>query len=271
MSKRKKQRLFYDKREYWNERYRKQGATALRDKTSFCQMEWYIDWRDASELQSFLNAHGILINKCQILLVIGCGDSRVGAELRKDHFLAVEEVDFSKVCLENLKREDRRSSGIVANVTNLAFRSSSVDIVFDKGTLDAVSVEEDKDRKMIQEVYRVLRPGGCYIVVTMFPPSMKRDYFESMFYRVEHGAVPYSYKSLLTRSLKQLEKSQKPGQKSKVRTLLAMWKAEKLLKRAKDIQLGSSSSSDKRLLDEEIEKMPSESSVCHVFLCCKGE
>jgi len=265
------QNLFYDKREYWNERYRKQGANALKDKISFCQMEWYIDWADSTWLQSLLKANGLLTNKNQIILIVGCGDSKVGAALREDKFLAVEEVDFSQVCLENLKKEDRSSSGIAADVTRIAFRSNIVDLVFDKGTLDAVSVEEDKQREMIQEVYRVLRPGGCYIVVTMFPPSIMRGLFESEFLRVEHGVVPYSYQSLFIRCLKQLRNCRPPGEESKVLRFLAMWKAQQLLEKAKDIHLSWNKSSDTRLVDEEMEKMPSESIVCHVFMCFKEE
>merc|ERR1719198_95963 len=59
---------------------------------------------------------------------------------------------------------------LVDDAMNMQFvDSSSVDIVMDKGTLDAILIMETpflNAAKMLREVQRVLKPGGTYLLAT---------------------------------------------------------------------------------------------------------
>jgi len=52
--------------------------------------------------------------------------------------------DISTVVLEPLDKKDRE---IIVDAYNLPFTNSSFDVIFDKGTLDALSCDKSRDLK----------------------------------------------------------------------------------------------------------------------------
>jgi ubiquinone/menaquinone biosynthesis C-methylase UbiE len=56
----------------------------------------------------------------------------------------------------------------------------SFDCVIDKGTFDCIACAEDGPQKKIEQmldnVYRILSPGGCYICVSRGPPETRLVY-----------------------------------------------------------------------------------------------
>ena len=59
------------------------------------------------------------------------------------------------------------------DVRRLAFRDESLDAVLDKATFDAVLCAQDRlwAAQLVQEVYRVLRPGGTYLMISLNSPD----------------------------------------------------------------------------------------------------
>jgi len=56
----------------------------------------------------------------------------------------------------------------------------SFDCVIDKGTFDCIACAEDGPQKkieqMLENVYRILSPGGCYICVSRGSPETRLLY-----------------------------------------------------------------------------------------------
>jgi len=93
-------------------------------------------------------------------------------------------------------------SVVVGDVRSLTFPSSSFDCVLDKGTLDAILCGADSGKhasSMLSECQRVLRPGGCLLVITYGQPSSRLSYLEQRAYDWEVsydtlGGTRYMYK-----------------------------------------------------------------------------
>jgi ubiquinone/menaquinone biosynthesis C-methylase UbiE len=72
----------------------------------------------------------------------------------------------------------------VMDVRALQYPSNCFSLVFDKGTLDCVSLESSGDsapgessRAMLREIWRVLRPGGVCVCFSLYPPSARGLFF----------------------------------------------------------------------------------------------
>ena len=79
------------------------------------------------------------------LLVVGCGNSELSAQLYDDGFTNVVNIDFSKVCIAAQLRLHLRArpamKWLVMDATAMKFEDGSFDTVVDKGALDALMGE----------------------------------------------------------------------------------------------------------------------------------
>lgn len=95
-------------------------------------------------------------------------------------------------------------SVVVMDVRSLTYPSSSFDCVIDKGTLDAILCGENSSKhanSMLAECQRVLRPGGCLLVITYGQPSSRLTYLEQKSYQWDVtyetlGGTRYMYKCI---------------------------------------------------------------------------
>lgn len=92
---------------------------------------------------------------------------------------------------------------LLGDVTDLQYESSSIDVVLDKGMLDAVlshgEVETGENqvvKKVNSEVYRVLKDGGYYIIISGMDSFLTLPYFVGD----ENVSWDYSHKSFQSRS-----------------------------------------------------------------------
>ena len=61
--------------------------------------------------------------------------------------------------------------------------TGSFNIALDKGTLDSVLCGDDSGanaQKMLNEIHRILAPGGRYICITYGDPEHRKKYFENL-------------------------------------------------------------------------------------------
>ena len=66
----------------------------------------------------------------------------------------------------------------VMDVTDMKYCDGTFDLVIDKGTMDALSCPGGSSiRKMINECLRILKPGGFYVVISIYDD--REDYFRS--------------------------------------------------------------------------------------------
>ncbi|KAG6511367.1 EEF1A lysine methyltransferase 4-like [Zingiber officinale] len=162
---------------YWDER--------------FAAEEHYEWFKDYSHFQHLLRP---FLNPSHSVLEIGCGNSRLCEELRKDGVADMTCVDISPVAVERMRSRfrDKGLEGIKvvqADMLDLPFGSESFDIVIEKGTMDVLFVNSgdpwnphpetiNKVMKMLEDVHSVLKSEGIFISISFGQPHFRRPLFE---------------------------------------------------------------------------------------------
>ncbi|KAF5962280.1 endothelin-converting enzyme 2 [Fusarium bulbicola] len=168
--------------EYWDGRY----ATSNNNDSAH---EWY---RSFSQVLQFLQKNlfeqaGRTAHDNPTILHLGSGDSVVPAELVERGYLRQLCVDFSPVVVDMMTERHKEIAGIewsrvdVRDMPSIA--SGSIDVAFDKGTLDAMihgspwnppdEVRENTSR-YLKEVHRVLKADGVFLNVTFRQPHFMK-------------------------------------------------------------------------------------------------
>jgi SAM-dependent methyltransferase len=154
---------------YWNNRYANADGH-----------EWF---KTFAALEPFLKRHLLTKPNDSRILHLGSGDSTIPVDLAKLGYHNQLCVDFSQVVVDMMNTPNARDLGIEwqqADVRNLnILHDSSIDIAFDKGTLDAMiygspwdppdDVKENT-RKYMDEVVRVLKDDGVFLYITFRQP-----------------------------------------------------------------------------------------------------
>jgi len=227
----------YASASYWNQRYRTRQQPE----------EWYEGYK---QLKEVLERY---IQRNHLILDLGCGDSFVQDKMREEGY-EILACDISSVVLERLADKGREM--IAVDAYNLPFTNSSFDVIFDKATLDALSCDPSRDlQNLFEEIYRVLRPNGKYIVITPWNGPKRLPQLSSVSWRIHHEVIPMSLQTLATQRFNQLTDHPKFGRDKD--TLMAMsyrQAAEQL---------------EKLNLEEEKQKPPGQSCVMHCYVCVK--
>ncbi|KAL4635962.1 endothelin-converting enzyme 2-like [Arapaima gigas] len=157
--------------EYWDERYEKEES-----------FEWF---GDLSKFQHLLERH---VHKEDNILVLGCGNSSLSFNMYQRGFCSITNIDYSGVCIETMAKRHadcQEMQWLKMDARHLAFSESTFDVVLEKGTLDAMTVEE-KDpwnvsaetagliHQVLKEISRVLKPGGRFISITFAQPHFRK-------------------------------------------------------------------------------------------------
>ena len=156
------------------------GSVEFWDATAIHESQYGDEW-----IANFGDLVPLLRRCCDAsttVLHAGCGISSLSQSMYDDpqvrchHQLA---MDFSEQCI----RRQRALCGhhrpglatVVMDCTRLGLRDRTVDVVLDKSTVDAMLCSEDGEeavRLMVQEVRRVLRPRGLWLVVSLSAPEV---------------------------------------------------------------------------------------------------
>lgn len=117
--------------------------------------------------------------------MLGCGNSRITEEMYEDGYNTIKNVDISKVVIDQMTTKHKALETVtweVMNVTQLKYEDQIFDAVFDKGTLDSLLCGENSTAtvtKALKEVYRVLKPGGVYFMISYGKPENRLAYLEN--------------------------------------------------------------------------------------------
>lgn len=150
-------------KEYWDNRYK-------IDKKPY---DWYFEW---SRISPLLKKY---IKDKSDVLVIGCGNSTMSYDLISDGFKNVISIDISAVVIKQMQqtyKKQRKLKWQVMDASALDFFDNSFDIVFDKGTIDAIICHPNGAEKVSQtlkEVFRVLKTNGKFVVITFESPAKR--------------------------------------------------------------------------------------------------
>lgn len=156
----------YGQLSYWNERYTKEEET----------FEWYQEYKNiAGKLKDEFP------NKDCAVLNLGAGKSKLSTDMIKDGWTNMTSVDFSEVAV-NWGKGANGGEWRVLDVRDMtkgegALADGSFDYAIDKGTLDSLLCGSNSTQNVyqyLQEVKRVLKPGGKFIIISYGAPA-KRD------------------------------------------------------------------------------------------------
>ena len=173
----------YSKKSFWDMRYETERSSGL--------YEWYLSWEEWQQsLLGQLSHH----MRGDALLVAGCGNSSTCEDLACAGFENVAGFDYSSVVVDTMtmrsteKGLSERVRYFTADARNLHdVKDNSIATVLDKGTLDAIASGSSSSGKgegedsqtgavdamaYILEVWRVLKPGGRFVVLTTMPTDI---------------------------------------------------------------------------------------------------
>ena len=131
------------------------------------------------------------------ILIVGCGNSRIGEELYLEGYHNITNIDFSSTVIRQMieKYSDLDEMDFnEMNVCNIDFPPGCFDMVLDKCTLDCILCGENSFQKaslMMQSVYRVLKPGGVYFLISYGMPEARIGYLKNKFlnWSIEHAKI----------------------------------------------------------------------------------
>ncbi|CAN0208736.1 unnamed protein product, partial [Phaeothamnion confervicola] len=164
----------YGKASFWDARY-------LQSEEVF---EWYHPWPNlAPSLSRYLAT-------TDRVLLCGCGNSDMGAEMCADGYEHVTGADISRVVIDQMsdKHPDltceffrRWWRHVSTDLTLTGFADGEFDVAIDKACLDAVSCHmegPERLRKYLQEMDRITADEGAFVCISHAPPAQRLPLLE---------------------------------------------------------------------------------------------
>ncbi|KAH9329877.1 hypothetical protein KI387_001985, partial [Taxus chinensis] len=160
---------------YWDKRYR-------QDNGAF---DWY---QQFSGLAPLLHLY---LPPSHRILMVGCGNAVLSEDMVNDGYEEIVNIDISSVVIEAMRKKYQDYPQLkyaTMDVRDMStFGSCSFDSVVDKGMLDSLmcgSNAQQSARKMLEEVRRVLKPGGVYILITYGGPHVRMPHLKSLLWTI---------------------------------------------------------------------------------------
>lgn len=147
--------------DYWNEFFKKRGEKAF---------EWYGEYL---ELCDQIHKY---IKPADKILMLGCGNSKLSMDMYDTGFKDITNIDISPVAIKKMIDLNARTRPdmkfLQMDATSMSFAEESFSVALDKGTLDALFVDDTADTKAIieryfKEILRTMRNGGRYVGISL--------------------------------------------------------------------------------------------------------
>ncbi|KAK4317286.1 hypothetical protein Pmani_011625 [Petrolisthes manimaculis] len=151
----------FSSKQYWNTFFARRGDKAF---------EWYGEY---AELCGMLHKY---VRPQDNILVAGCGNSTLSADMYKVGYKSITNVDNSEVVIRRMEEQHLTSCPemrwALMDLTNLDVGDEEFSCVLDKAALDAMFTDGspeivDTVNKYFAEVSRVLRVGGRFVCISL--------------------------------------------------------------------------------------------------------
>eukprot|EP00801_Mesodinium_rubrum_P008136 Mrub_08151.p2 GENE.Mrub_08151~~Mrub_08151.p2 ORF type:complete len:261 (+),score=60.15 Mrub_08151:23-784(+) len=173
---------------YWEHRYREQEEIKGKMNIPPEPYDWYQKWKDLSKVLVREDDKGVptsIIDRHGLILVPGCGTSKLAEDMFDDDYMNITCVDWSETCIRKMSAKyEKNAPNIVykcKNVLDMGMDDKSYNYIIDKACLDAILCGENSSRNvkhLIQEYYRILNDTGVLILVTVGKPEIRLKYLE---------------------------------------------------------------------------------------------
>ena len=167
------------KKSYWDNFYTKtKSATA----TSF---DWFFSHDVANQWLTKYITQGKTQKNMMNILELGCGTSTLASNLLKevDDCISIVSIDFSLAAVKQARMISHQTSiqYAVADASSLPFRSNQFDVVFEKGTFDAMLKNSNGNLAGFSfgETVRVLTPCGTFLQFSDENPDLRLSFLEA--------------------------------------------------------------------------------------------
>ena len=143
--------------------------------------DWYQEY---SGIKDIISQY---MTKSDKILNIGCGNSKLSEDLSEEGYEDITNIDFSTKVItimeQTYKEKFPKMQFKVVDVLDMKdVQNGSFNTILDKGTLDCILCGDNSvpnAAKMMAEVFRVLAPGGHYMVITYGDPEYRKKYLET--------------------------------------------------------------------------------------------
>ncbi|CZR56661.1 uncharacterized protein PAC_06550 [Phialocephala subalpina] len=192
--------------EYWNERYILEQKAQNGDKSVLGAYEWLSTFETLRPLlakylpSSSHNPH---------ILHLGCGNSSLTADLYSLGYTNQTSIDFAPFVIDAMKAKyaSLDTRWLYMDARHTSFPDASIDVAIDKSTLDAMMHGSQWDPpddvrenvgKYVDEVGRVLKPGGQFLCITyrqphFIKPLLRREKLWTLDLEVLSGSASFDY------------------------------------------------------------------------------
>lgn len=127
------------------------------------------------------------MKKGDSILIPGCGNSTLSADLYDVGFSNITNIDVSEVAIKQMKSINAKRTSmkfLLMDALHMSFENEEFNVVLDKGTLDAL-MPDDSDETVqridmyFAEIKRVLRLGGRFICITLLQSHILKKLLNS--------------------------------------------------------------------------------------------
>ena len=160
--------LKYGTHDYWEQRY-------IESEEPF---EWYFNW---THIEPLLSPY---FKGKDLALVLGCGNSEMSYEIQKDDIKMVVSIDVSKTVIQQMTEKYKDNNNLLwyeMDCTDMGFKDDLFDVVFDKGTFDAILCGDNNLSNILMamsEIWRVLKNNGFFIEISHSGPKFRMKMFK---------------------------------------------------------------------------------------------
>eukprot|EP01064_Diplonema_japonicum_P007537 TRINITY_DN1516_c0_g1_i1.p1 TRINITY_DN1516_c0_g1~~TRINITY_DN1516_c0_g1_i1.p1 ORF type:complete len:228 (+),score=56.98 TRINITY_DN1516_c0_g1_i1:129-812(+) len=171
----------YGKADYWDERYKANDTT----------FDWYVSYEPLKDILTPIVKPD---SKC---LVVGCGNSRLSAQLYDTGVHDITNIDISEVVINQMKnryKELEKMSWLRMDGSKMEFSDGTFDLVIIKATIDALLCGSNSFHVAYQinkQISRVMKKGAKFICVSYGQPDTRIDHFrrKKLCWEVDHRTI----------------------------------------------------------------------------------